>query len=356
MLELGLALLRLDQQLVCILVARDGRRRPASLVAPKVAHAPLRLWATRAPRDGSRASTAAASSSSRWRVVDRNSSTRPSSLPPSARISSRISWSRSGGYRAGAELPGTERSHATDRRTGTIAREQATEDLRKLGDSQRLGDVFVHSGRQALLPVTLHRVRGHRDDRDVLAAAFAAADRLDGLVSVYLGHLAVHQHDRVIAASAHLDRRQPVGSDVDGEPELLQHPPRCDLVDLVVLRHQDTASRAPTRPTDRPEAGSRGAGSPAAPGRHGSVNQNVLPCAGELRTPIEPPINSTSCLAMHSPRPEPPYLRVVVASPCVKGANRRAQAAGSMPIPVSLTVTRTSSSQPARALEPDAGR
>ena len=45
-----------------------------------------------------------------------------------------------------------------------------------------------------------------------------------------------------------------------------------------------------------------------------TVNQNIDPCPGVLSTPIAPPISSESCLAIASPRPVPPCVRVVEAS------------------------------------------
>ena len=44
---------------------------------------------------------------------------------------------------------------------------------------------------------------------------------------------------------------------------------------------------------------------------NGTVNQKVLPRFGSLSRPISPPMSSTSCLQMLSPRPVPPYTRVV---------------------------------------------
>lgn len=57
--------------------------------------------------------------------------------------------------------------------------------------------------------------------------------------------------------------------------------------------------------------------------------------------PIEPPISSTSCFEMESPRPVPPYRRVVEASAWVKRSKTRESGSGAMPIPVSSTPKRT---------------
>lgn len=54
-----------------------------------------------------------------------------------------------------------------------------------------------------------------------------------------------------------------------------------------------------------------------------TVNQKVLPTPGSLSTPISPPMRVVRRRQMASPRPVPPYLRVVEASAWEKGSNRR---------------------------------
>ena len=60
----------------------------------------------------------------------------------------------------------------------------------------------------------------------------------------------------------------------------------------------------------------------------GTVNQNVLPSPGLLSTPISPPISSTSRCEIASPRPVPPYRRVVEPSACVNGSKSAAARLG----------------------------
>ena len=65
----------------------------------------------------------------------------------------------------------------------------------------------------------------------------------------------------------------------------------------------------------------------------------VLPSPGKLCTVSSPPSAVTICLEIASPRPVPPYFRVVELSACVNGWNRRASDSGQMPMPVSVTST-----------------
>ena len=58
----------------------------------------------------------------------------------------------------------------------------------------RLGNVSVHSGLQAALPVPRHRMRGHGDNGQVLSGGrLLLPDGGGGLKAVHDGHLNVHQ-------------------------------------------------------------------------------------------------------------------------------------------------------------------
>ena len=50
-----------------------------------------------------------------------------------------------------------------------------------------------------------------------------------------------------------------------------------------------------------------------------AVKLKVLPRPGSLSTQISPPIISASRLLIVSPKPVPPYLRVVEESACING-------------------------------------
>jgi hypothetical protein len=87
---------------------------------------------------------------------------------------------------------------AARRGSGVLA-DPALERLRQDRDADRLGDVVVHSGRQAPLAVANHRRGRHRDDRCALFDPhLVLADPRRGLVAVHPRHLTVHE-DRVVA-------------------------------------------------------------------------------------------------------------------------------------------------------------
>ena len=78
-----------------------------------------------------------------------------------------------------------------------------------------------------------------------------------------------------------------------------------------------------------PDAAGRAAG--AAFHFRWIVKWNVLPWPTVLWTQIRPFIIRTSSDEMVRPRPEPPYLRVVEASPCLKASKDRVQLLGGNP-------------------------
>ena len=65
----------------------------------------------------------------------------------------------------------------------------------ELLEVDRLGDVVRRAGRDRLLAVALHRLRGQGDDREARANSRHRADRARRLVAVHLGHHHVHQDE-----------------------------------------------------------------------------------------------------------------------------------------------------------------
>ncbi len=72
-----------------------------------------------------------------------------------------------------------------------------------------------------------------------------------------------------------------------------------------------------------------------------SSNQNVDPSPGALTSPSLPPMSSTSCRQIASPRPVPPNLRVVDESAWAKARNKRSWSAAAIPMPMSITSNRS---------------
>ena len=70
----------------------------------------------------------------------------------------------------------------------------------------------------------------------------------------------------------------------------------------------------------RPAAPAAAGGAPSLARPNRAVKWNVLPWPTSLSTQMRPPIRSTSCAEIVSPRPVPPYLRVVELSACANGS------------------------------------
>ena len=84
---------------------------------------------------------------------------------------------------------------------------------------QRLGDVIIHTGGQALIAVAFECVGGEGDDGDVAARlGLALANRGRGLQPIHRRHLNVHQYQVKGFAFPRLDRGESGGDSVDGVP------------------------------------------------------------------------------------------------------------------------------------------
>jgi hypothetical protein len=96
--------------------------------------------------------------------------------------------------------------------------------------------------------------------------------------------------------------------------------------------------------------------SDSSPRRHGTVPRwnftvkwNCDPLPSSLSKWIRPPMISTSLWEIVSPRPVPPYSRVVDVSAWLNDSKTRSNFSGAMPMPVSATTKCTrylSSSRP----------
>ena len=104
-------------------------------------------------------------------------------------------------------------------------------------------------------------------------------------------------------------------------------------------RHRSSGSLEPFADSAR-TAGSAG-GAPGRARARSTVNQNSVPSPTSLRTPILPPMASTSCFEIASPSPLPPWTREIEESICENFAKRRSTLSPGMPAPVSRTVNRS---------------
>ena len=118
-----------------------------------------------------------------------------------------------------------------------------------------------------------------------------------------------------------------------GMPHVARLRVRISAVGGVVIDHEDAlAARAPGTPS------MRGAWLGTSAASTCEREQEGRTAPGLALAPTScPPISSTRRLEIASPRPVPPYLRVVEASTWVKDWNSRSDPSGAMPMPVSRT-------------------
>ena len=122
----------------------------------------------------------------------------------------------------------------------------------------RLGDIVVHSRRQAPGARVGHHIRRQRDDRDPRAVLFLFPDQAARRVAVHLGHLAIHQDRRVGRARGRLDRLLAVRHDIRRIAEAGENAEGDLLIDDIVLGDQDPHGMALLQQFGVPLGGDRG--------------------------------------------------------------------------------------------------
>ena len=129
--------------------------------------------------------------------------------------------------------------------------------------------------------------------------------------------------------------------------------PHAVSISTRILRLVALSSTTSTR---RPRSAAASIRSPRAPPSGArsrrSVTWKVLPRPGSLSTQMRPPMSSTSCEAMASPRPVPPWRRVMEPSTWTNAPKIISCFSRAMPIPVSLTVTCSATSSAASCSTP----
>ena len=178
---------------------------------------------------------------------------------------------------------------------------------------------------------------------------------LDEGESVHGGHVHVRQNQTVwlpsLIISAELSeglfsarhRRRP-------HLPAIQHPLKNSLIRGVVVHYQDAHAAQDFRRSCVP------ASTFSSEVAMRTVKWNWLPRPTSLSTQIRPPIMLTSREEIVSPRPVPPYCRVVELSACEKGSKMIFCFSTGMPIPVSETVKCRMRSAPLRHRSTLSGR
>src|SRR5690606_22358196 len=136
--------------------------------------------------------------------------------------SSAATWPRSWAASSRPD-PGRRSGHAAD-------------EVGEIVHVERLGDEVVHAGLHAHAPVLVEDVGREGDDAGL--ARGRGADETRGAGAVHDRHLAVHEHQIVLAALAHAHGLAAVHGVLDDAAELLQHTARDFANDVAVVDHE----------------------------------------------------------------------------------------------------------------------
>src|SRR5713101_2821363 len=164
------------------------------------------------------------------------------------------SESRIAEYRPfGAAIPGERRTHdpfTHESALESLPVQPCAQDGQHLIDVHRLGEVVPGARLERLLPVPLHRLGRHGDDRQV-PGAVDLPDRAHRVVAVHVGHHDVDEHDALECLDRLLAR---LGAD-DVHALPLEHAGDREDVADVVVHDQDSLARedrpARIEPLDR---------------------------------------------------------------------------------------------------------
>jgi hypothetical protein len=90
-----------------------------------------------------------------------------------------------------------------------------------------LGEIIVHAGLHAFLAIGRHGMRRKRHDLGgfPLRTRGACPNQPRGLVTVHLRHLAIHEHQRVVAFAEFLDGRVTVAHERELHAQFLEQQP-----------------------------------------------------------------------------------------------------------------------------------
>ena len=204
-------------------------------------------------------------------------------------------------------------------------------DLRMLLDRLQqhlLLDRFRQKGRaprrQTLFSIAFQGGGGQGDDRRgrPVVRLFPRPNRPRRGQAIHDRHLPVHQDKIVVSGCKHFTGDGSGLGDLDPVRRVLQIGHRDRAVVGGVLRQKNTQRRQ-RRLGIRADRHDRRPIGRRPRFRMARRRKTRCPCPHSLSTQMRPPINSTRRLEIVSPSPEPPNLRVVDESACVKRSNTR---------------------------------
>ena len=97
------------------------------------------------------------------------------------------------------------------------------------------GYIVVHSSSQTLFPISLHSIRSHGNNRNMVACPLPLSNFCCGIMAVHLGHLTVHEYQVLRQVFNHFDGFLSVCYDIDTAAQSLQHTHGNLLVEDIIF-------------------------------------------------------------------------------------------------------------------------
>src|SRR5438046_2448346 len=186
---------------------------------------------------------------------------------------------------------------ASARVAPSVVGEELVDQRHQIARAVRLGQIGRRARVHRAPVVAAQRERGHDHERD-LGGAGIGAQLARGVEPGQLGQLDVHEDEVGQLALRHRDSLLAIGGLQQLDRRPAQQLPHDFPIVLVVL----DVEHGPVPHESSPSV------------CRGTVKKNVDPLPSSLSTPMRPPCISTSRFVMLSPRPVPPYSRVIVVS------------------------------------------
>ncbi len=104
------------------------------------------------------------------------------------------------------------------------------------------GDIVIHAGFEAKIPIAFHGAGGHGDDGQIRQLQLSP-DQASGFDAIHFRHLYVHQHRMIIAAFAQmLDSLGTIVHNIERDTDVAENFGNHLLVGLMVFNEQDSGA------------------------------------------------------------------------------------------------------------------
>ena len=112
------------------------------------------------------------------------------------------------------------------------------ENLNQIIDTDGFGNVIVHPGFQALLPVATHGIGGHGNDVGSFDC-FIVENNAGSFISIHFRHLNIHENQIVIFTLERIQHLQSIGCDIHLISKQFKYVFDQLLIDNIIFSNKD---------------------------------------------------------------------------------------------------------------------